>query len=155
MLNASANAYRLFLSSGTTYKFQYWNSGSSAWVDWGSTFTISTALNTVVIHLTPNSSFEIFVAGTSVANSSTVPTNGAAAVDEFRLMGVGNSASYWSQVMCADYDIRDAHLMPASLNGNSATNTGGTGAYTDINETVLDESTAEVVATVGNKMGQT
>jgi hypothetical protein len=57
--------------------------------------------------------------------------------------------------MCADYDIRDAHLMTAALNGNSASNTGGTGSYTDVNETVLDETTAEVITTSGNKMGQT
>jgi hypothetical protein len=156
MLNAGANAYRLLLVSGNTYQFQYWNSGSSAWVNWGSTFTMNTAtLQTVVIALTPNVGYTLYLGGTNVANSAVVPTNGASAVDEFRLRSTSNSGGFWSQVMCADYDIRDAHLMPASFSGNSATNTGGTGAYTDINETVLDESTSEVVSTVGNKMGQT
>lgn len=155
MLNAGANAYRILLSSGTTWKIQYWNSGSSAWVDWGGTFTMAGGtLFTCMLKLTPNVGFEMYVGGTLVSSSAIVPTNGAAAVDEFRLSGTG-ATSYQSQIMCADYDIRDAHLMPATFNGNSATNTGGTGAYTDINETVLDESTAEIVAAVGNKMGQT
>jgi hypothetical protein len=155
MLNAGANAYRILLSSGSTWKIQYWNSGSSGWVDWGGTFTMAAnTLFTCMLKLTPNVGFEMYVGGTMVSSSAVVPTNGAAAVDEFRLSGTGNT-SYQSQIMCADYDIRDAHLMPSTFNGNSASNTGGTGAYTDINETVLDESTAEIIASVGNKMGQT
>lgn len=156
MLSGGANAYRLINSTGGP-QIQYWNSGTAAWVNWGAAFIMSGgALQTGMLKLTPNVGFEMYVGGTLVASSAVVPTNGAAAVDEFRLQAsaaAGNT--WWSQVMCADYDIRDAHLAAAPLNGNSATNTGGTGSYTDINETVLDESTAEIIATAGNKMGQT
>lgn len=154
LVNGGANAYRIHISG----QVQYWNSGTSAWVNWGSTFPITaSSVLTIVLKLTPNVGFELFIAGASVASSAVVPTNGASAVDEFRFSSTSNgtSATYYSQLMCADYDLRDAHLMPATFSGNSATNTGGTGAYTDINETVLDESTAEIVATVSNKMGQT
>lgn len=154
MLNGGVNAYRIVVVSGTPIQVQYWNSGTSAWVNWGSSFTMTNVtLFTVMLKLTPNVGYEMFVAGTSVANSSVVPTNGASAVDEFRFQGSGTNSS-WSQIMCADYDIRDAHLMPAAFNGNSATNTGGTGSYTDVNETVLDDSTAILISSAG-KMGQT
>jgi hypothetical protein len=153
MLNAGTNAYRINNGgSSSSYQFQYWN--GSAWTNWGSTFTITAGtLQTLVVHLICGTSFEIFLGGTSIVTGSS-PTSAQAAVTEVRLQAP-NGTAYWSQVMGADYDIRDAHLMPATFNGNSATNTGGTGAYTDINETALDESTAEIVATVGNKMGQT
>lgn len=157
LTNSGANAYRITASTSTQLQFQYWNTGTSAWVNWGSTWSPSAAsLHTWVLHLVPNVSFEIYDGGTLVTSSAVAPTNGVATITEFRFLSTNAGANaYVSQIMCADYDIRSAHLMPATFNGNSAANTGGTGSYTDINETVLDETTSEVVATVGNKMGQT
>jgi hypothetical protein len=141
MLNGGANAYRLLTTSGI--QVQYWNSGTSAWVNWGSAFSPPTGLNTFVLKLTPNVGFELYQAGTLRASSAVVPTNGAAAVDEFRFQCGNNSSNYYySQIMCADYDIRDSHYMPELANGEGTYNTDGTGAYTDINEAVLNDSNA-------------
>lgn len=151
-LNAGANAYRLQLTGGSTVQMQYWNSGTSAWVNWGSTFTInSTTLYTLVVNLTINSAFEVLQGGASVASSAVVPTNGASAVTELRLFCAGNSGTaHYSQLMGADYDLRDAHLFPVLPTANG-TYTDGTGAATDVGEAVLDDGTAIGLPAVGNK----
>jgi hypothetical protein len=158
ILSGATNAYRIIGTGSTTAQVQYWNTGTSAWVNWGAGLTLSSTGGgraTYMLKLTPGTSYTLYQAGTSIgSDGGTVPTNPVSSVDTFQWSTV-NGTAYVSEIMCADYDIRDAHLMTAALNGNSATNTGGTGAYTDINETVLDESTAEIVTTVGNKMGQT
>lgn len=156
-LNSGTNAYRLVAASANTPKFQYWNSGTSAWVDWGSSFSLSAStLHTVVVKLVCATSFEIYVDGVSVASSASAPTNPQSAITAIRFESANtSSATYYSQIMGADYDIRDAKFMAATLNGNSAANTDGTGAYTDVNETVLSDSTAILLSTVGHKKGQT
>jgi hypothetical protein len=156
MFSGGVNAYRLFWNPTANITVQYWNTGTNSWVNWGSSAASPTQniLNTIVMHVVPNVSHELFIAGTSVASSAVVPTNGVSSVDEFRFGGVtsgGAVGSYFSQIMCADYDIRDAHLMAAAINGNSTANTSGTGTYTDVNEAVLDESTAVVLAAAGKK----
>jgi hypothetical protein len=149
MLNGTANAYRLKVNSGNM-QVQYWNSGTSAWVNWGSSFSqwSATALVTVVFKLVVNSSFELYVGGSLQANSSTVPTNGASAVTTTRFTTV-NANSFFSQIMGGDYDLRDSHLYSKLANGNG-NYTAGTGTYTDINEAVLDDTTAISLPSIGN-----
>lgn len=155
MMNGADNAYRLTFpaaAGGNTGQIQYWNSGTSAWVNWGGTFGFAPAtIHTVVIKLVINTSFELWLNGTSVASSAVAPTNGAAAVTDYRWGATNVSGATWiSQVMGADYDLRDSHVMSkvANANGNY---TDGTGTYTDINETALDEGTAIGLPAVGNK----
>lgn len=152
LLNAGANAYRVIGAGTTTAKVQYWNSGTAAWVDWGSSFTYNNAVNTVyMLKLAINSAFELYQAGSLVASSSTVPTNGAAAVTEFRFASTNSTnAAFFSQLMCADYDIRDSHLF-SKLPTANGTYTDGTGAATDVGEAVLDDGTAIGLPAVGNK----
>lgn len=157
IFNAGANAYRIQNSSGTTFQMQYWNSGSSAWVNWGSTFTLAnTTLMTLRLKLVVNSSFEIKNSGgTVLASSAVVPTNGATAVTLFRFSTTNATvATDFSQIMCSDTETLDSHYMIAAFNGDSATNTSGSGAYTTINETPTDDSTAVLLAAAG-KRGQT
>lgn len=66
-----------------------------------------------------------------------------------------NANCYYSQVMIADYDLRDSRYKMDTISGTSASNTAGSGAYTDINESVLDESTAASVTASGDKRGFT
>lgn len=151
-LNAGANAYRIQTTAGSILQMQYWNSGTSAWVNWGSTFTLGVAtLYTFAIKLAINSAFEIYVGGTLVANSATVPTNGATAVTTLRLTYAGSSGlGYFSQIMGADFDIRDSHLYSRLPTANG-TYTDGTGSATDVGESVLDDGTAIGLPAVGNK----
>lgn len=153
-LNGSTNAYRLTMNGGSTLQMQYWNTVSAAWVNWGSTFIVSTSnLYTIAIKLVLNTSFEVYINNISVLSSATVPTNGVATVDRFRhgsFNNVGGFGIYYSQLMAADYDIRDAHVLQKLANGEG-TYTAGTGAYTAINEVVLDDSTAISLPASGNK----
>lgn len=148
-LNGLTNAYRIMTTSGTI-QMQYWNTGTSAWVNWGSAFTIAAnALQTFAVKLALNSAFEIYVGSTLMANSSTVPTNGTASVTACRHRSTNGNA-WFSQIMCADYDLRNSNGGSDMVNGEG-TYTNGTGAYTDVNEAVLDESTAIALPAVGNK----
>lgn len=150
-LNAGANAYRMTVSAGTI-QMQYWNSGTSAWVNWGSAFTPSAStLYTFAIKLSINSAFEIYLGGALIANSATVPTNGAAAVTTLQLRSAQSGANgYFSQIMGADYDIRDSHLN-SKLPTANGTYTDGTGGASDVGESVLDDGTAIGLPAVGNK----
>jgi hypothetical protein len=151
LMNGSTGVFRI-VGTSTSCQAQYWN--GSAWTNTGSTFTMtSSTLLTVMIKVVLGSSFEVYVSGTLAASGSGW-SGGQTTATSLRLYTQGASGQY-SQVMIADYDIRNSHYVTPALNGNSATNTGGTGSYTDVGETQLDESTAEVVSTIGNKLGQT
>lgn len=153
-LNGSTNAYRLtWGSSGGLIQMQYWN--GSAWTNCGSTASVTlSTLVRVCIKIVQNSSMELFLAGSSQTSGSV--SSGQTTVTKLVMQTAANSANYYSQVMVADYDIRDSHFMPRTLNGNSAANTGAaSGVYGDINETVLDESTSVKISASGNKAGQT
>lgn len=155
-LNGGVNAYR-FVYTSSLNRIQYWN--GTTWVDWF-TLTASTPINvltTIVIKIEANVSGEVFFNGTSVGASSGPPATAAAtALTEIQLHGTNSSGPFvFSQIMGADYDIRDAHILEVPITGNSVTHTSGTGAYTDVNEAVLNDGTAIVLDTLGQKKGQT
>lgn len=153
ILNGATNVFRLVGSSSTTLKGQYWTGG--AWTDNGTTWTIPTGtLLRLDLKVTLNSDWALYSAGTSVASGSGW-SGGQTTMTSVRFVDPLAGGVFFSQVLIGDFDNRDGKYEAAALNGNSASNTGGTGAYTDINETVLDDSTSEVVATSGNKMGAT
>lgn len=157
LYNLTTGVVRIIQSSASTYQVQYWN--GSAWTNTGSTFTLTSGvLNTVQIKVDLTvGAFELWVAGTSVASGSGWTGYGTT-VTNVRLyttnLSGSPSGSFYSQVMVADYDLRDSHLMTVALNGDSASNTAGAGAYTTIQETTLDESTA-VIHSAAGKRGQT
>lgn len=147
--NGANNAYRLYCPTGGSLQFSYWNSGTSAWVDWGPSFAVNTlTLYSLTINLTINSAISIWLGTVNVVNNTTPPTNGAAAITEVRLSGV-NAASFFSQIMAADYDIRDSHYDCKLPSAEGTYGTDGTGAYTDVNEVILDDSTAIQLPTSG------
>lgn len=154
LMSGTTQVFRFSETSGNAFQPQYWN--GSAWVNTGASFTLVTGtLYAIAIKIIHNSSFECYVSGTLVSSGSGW-TGGSTSSNNIRFYGGSNTSStFLSQAMWADYDIRDSKLMAAALNGNSAANTGGTGTYTDINETVLNEATAESITTAGNRMGQT
>jgi hypothetical protein len=137
-----------------TYTPQYWN--GSAWTATGSAFTVPvSALNVLTVKVVLNTSYEIYLGGTLVASGSGWSGGPTSATNIQLFSQTGQSVHGYSEVMVASYDLRDSHLMLAALNGNSAANTGGAGSYTDINETPINEATAESISVSGNKMGQT
>lgn len=152
-LNSSGTPVLKLTSNGTT--MQYWN--GSAWVSMTGTFTPSLdTLAVLVIKVTAGVSgtVDVYIGGTLVFSASGM--NAAVTnFDKIRIAPMRDAAMNVSEVMIADYDLRDSHYMTAALNGNSAANTGGSGAYTQINETVLDDSTSVTITTAGNKQGQT
>lgn len=131
------------------YQFYYWN--GSAFVALGATCGI--AVNTrqqldMKIVAGAGGSIDIWKAGTSVVSAS----GGNAAFDNIAAVRhyAGSSiTSYWSQIISTDFDLRNFRSMAAAINGNGA-DTAGTGSFSDINETPLNEATAIVLPAVGN-----
>lgn len=159
-LNNGANAYRLMTSAGTagtiTVQMQYWNSVTAAWVNWGSSVALPSGINqTYRLQIVMQTSFDLTVSGTSVASSSTAPSNAASAITHVQFRDTNSSVTAsnfgaFSQIMMADADIQNSTWNPLAINGEG-TYTNGSGAYTDINESVLNESTAIALPAVGNK----
>lgn len=152
--NGAAPAYRLLGSGGgSTVYMEYWN--GSAWVTMGTTFSFSAGTRRQIdIKLILGTSMAVYVGGTLVATNTGM--SGPSTITTLYIGGVNGSVNAWaSQIMVADFDTRDSRLMQCRLNGDSATNTGGTGAYTTVDEAQLDESTAVTITTSGNKQGQT
>jgi hypothetical protein len=157
LMNGSTNIFRLNQTNNTggtpTFQPQYWN--GSAWTNTGTSFALAgTALYTFTAKVILNTSFEVYVGG-ALQSSGSGWSGSSTTCDNCRFYSAANNATVYSQIMWADYDLRDSKLLGAALNGNSAANTGGTGTYTDINETPINETTAEAVSVSGNKMGQT
>lgn len=140
-----------------TYYVDQWD--GAAYTTPSATFVLDAATRpTVYLKVTggASGSWEIFANGASVASGSIT----VAACNSFTSVAFGCPYSLvnvtWSEIMVADYDIKDSHLLAAVINADSTANTGGaSGTYTDINETVLNDATAVVVSTSGNKEGHT
>lgn len=138
-MNGASNAFRLAtISPGGAYiRLEYWN--GSTWVAWSSNFSLPlNSLQTLGIKIIPDTSCEIYVAGSLVASGGVVATQDAITAIQF--WGAGGSNCFYSQVMCADYNLNDANYQLRTLTGDSAVNNAGTGTYTDVNEIVLNDS---------------
>lgn len=154
LYNGATGVFRLVSTSGATSQFQYWN--GSAWTATGSTFSLTdSVLHTFVVQVDlTTGAFQAYQNNAPIASGSGWTGFGTQATKVRGQAMRGGGGTTMSQIMAADYDLRDSHLMAAALNGNSATNTAGTGVYTDVNETTLDDSTAIILAAAG-KNGQT
>ncbi len=152
--NGATGVFRILgIVSTNNYQCQYWN--GSAWTNTGAVFTLATTtLAVMAVKVILNSGFELYINGTLIT-SGTGWTGSGTTVTLISLASNKFSGIAVSEIMVADYDIRDSHYKPSVLNGNSATNTGGSGAYTDVQEASIDDTTAVIVATSTNKMGQT
>ena len=154
--NGSTGVFRLKPSNMSTVQPQYWN--GSAWVNTGSPIDMTGTRRRVDIKIDLGSGFELYYAGTKISEGSGWSGGGTTITDVawcYPDVSFDNRSFYVSQVLVADFDTRDSRYHQATMDGNSATDTGGTGTYTDVSETVLNESTAEYVTVSGNRMGQT
>jgi hypothetical protein len=146
-MNGSTPVFRIL---GSTHQCSYWN--GSAWVNTGAAFGLTAGVRNVLVmifNLTAGS-FELYVNG-ALATSGSGWTGGPSQITSFRGGSMRGSTSFFSQIMVADYDLRDAHLMKSPITGDSAVNNAGTGAYTDVNETILSESTAIAMTAAGKR----
>jgi hypothetical protein len=135
-------------------QFQYWN--GAAWVSTGSAISIPSGLTTFVIKIDiAAGSWQCWNNGTSLGSGSGITISGGN-IQSFRLgRWDNNSLQEYSQVMIANYDITNSHLIHDLLNGNSATNTGGTGAYTTVEKVGFNDATFAYVAAAGVQHGWT
>jgi hypothetical protein len=145
--------YRVTMGT-TQVSCAYWN--GSSMVSMGNVATTvfnSSALRRVMVKIVcgASGSFELFNGGASVASSSGghASANNIAKARVYSIQGL-NGDTWSSEIMGADYDIRNARFMHRLANANGA-DTDGTGTYTDINETVLDDTTAIALTAVGHK----
>ena len=159
LYNGAIGVFRITATSASLgsngMQCQYWN--GTAWTNTGGAFSFAMGvLLEVVVKIVHNSSFELYIGGTLVTSGSgwTGGQTQSTAIVLYGYNNAINNMTSYSQVMAADYDLRDSHFKTTALDGNSASNTGGaSGTFGDINETVLDEGTAVVVATATNKAG--
>lgn len=139
LTNVGANGYRVYYG-GSGLQLQYWN--GSAWTNCGSPASapVASTVLTFMLKVVLNTSMELYRGGTSVASGSGL-SGAPTAVTSIRCWGINDGKSRYSQVLIGDFDNRDSHYFCQLANGNGAL-TDGSGSYTDINETVLDESTS-------------
>ncbi|CDO34215.1 hypothetical protein [Novosphingobium sp. KN65.2] len=150
--NGSTPVVRVYMA-GATPRVDYWN--GSTWVTLFTTASgANNVLNTYVLHVTIGGFAELLRGGASLGSSSDTWTGAQSQITNFQL-SPANGNSYYSQIMAADYDIRDSHLIVPALNGDSAANTSGTGGYGTVGEAVLDDTTSVKLTASGNKRGQT
>lgn len=132
--------------------WEYWN--GSTYVATSDPVDAEMPLDTVIrltVKVDLNSGFEFYQDGVLVQSGSGW-TGGATSFTHVRF----GAQSYVSNVRCADYDIRDSNYMSAAFNGDSASNTAGSGSYTDIwASTSFDDYTRNNVSTSTGKEGQT
>jgi hypothetical protein len=151
--NGSTGIFRI-IRSGTPYFAQYWN--GSSWTTTGSSFSFATSTkHRVDIKIVLNTSYELYDNGTLIASGSGW-SGGPTTATNMRFNPINDAGiGAVSQVLISDTDTRNSRYMTAALNGDSATYTDGTGSFSDVNETVLNDSTAVVLTAVGNKKGFT
>jgi hypothetical protein len=158
LYNGSTGVFRL-RNSGATNRIQaeYWN--GSAWTATGVVFEwTNNVRHRIYVSITLGSGFTAYLDG-GVVTTGSGWSGGGTTVTNIRmypLAGNPATATWYSQIMLADYNVQDSKLFTLAINGNSATNTGASsGVYTDINETPLNESTIISIGTAGNKAGFT
>lgn len=153
LMNGATNAYRILVTgSSTTWQLQYWNTGTSAWVNVGASFGVSgSTLHhfDLKIVLGPSGSMELFDNTVSIA-SGAVGANAATTITKYIQPNPNVASNYLSEVMIADYDLRNSHLLQPAL-AALGTYTDGSGAASDVNEVTLNDATAMSLATVGHK----
>lgn len=147
--------FRCINSSSTIMQWQY-NSGTGAspvWTNVGTTWDWTGQTRYAIdLKLTLGSphSFEFSVAGSLQASGTFTQalfTNAA----KFRIHGMGTAGTQYSQLLCT----RDLPTIGAKVKYCRATavgaNTGWAGAYTDINEQLNSDSTAQSAASAALK----
>lgn len=152
LINASGRTVVQITGGPTfgTFKAQAWN--GSAYIDFGNVFSTSAdSLFTLAVAVNPGTTgaLIVYLGGTPVAvGARPVAVDNVAKV---RIRTTQNDTIWVSQLMCADYDVRDARALSQLANGTSLVNTGGTGLFTDVNEVPRNDSTSILMASVGLK----
>jgi hypothetical protein len=141
--NSTGTEVARISANSNTMQFSYWN--GSAFVNQGATPAGPTNSGRTRIDVKivcgAAGGFELYLAGTLVSSSAGAGLNAAVNnIAKVRLRGFGGSGVYYSQILGANFDTRDSRLVPKLMTGNSVTNTGATGGFTEIDETVLDET---------------
>jgi hypothetical protein len=155
--DGDTNIFRFIVvaSNSQTIQPQYWN--GSAWVNTGSTVNLTrNTRHRIALRITLNTSFEMWLNGTSVSSGSGWTGGPTRMTHWYGYNYSSTDAAIYSQVLIADYDIRDDRIMASAINGDSSVNTGAaSGGYADVNGTGIDDSTAISITGSGDKQGQT
>ena len=130
---------RLYQSSSTQRKLQYWS--GSAWTDIGSAFTMTTgSLVNIDIHCKIDATaglFELYVNSTLIAsisgNTSFFSGTEASSVIVGPTHSTNSNNEGWSQLLVADVDTRSMKVATIRPNGAGTTQQWA-GSYTDIDD---------------------
>lgn len=141
--------FRLLASvggAGSTITFQYFN--ASAWVAVGAALTVVSGRTQFDFKIVCGASGTVEWYQNSALIRNGTFTNSSSSTIAYVRFSTTTGSSYWSQILGADFDTRDSRYQMPLINGAGGA-TDGTGAYTDVNETVLSEATAAFVTAVG------
>jgi hypothetical protein len=140
---------------GSAWVFSYWN-GVGFVVTGAPIAADAGVLTRMDVHLIcgTSGSFALYSNGSRIALGpiASASTDAVAAV-QFGAMSsldAGSQTTFYSQVMVANFDTRDARYVCQLANANGFY-TDGTGSYVDINEIVLDETTAITLPLAGQR----
>lgn len=148
--SSGTEVFRLFASSSAVIQAQYWN--GSAWTNVGSTFNLSSYAGSLITYDLKfiggaSGSFELW--GGPYLGAQTLILSGSATMTaaanfargRFWCHNINNTLEQFvSQVIIADEDTRGMKLHSKPPTGNSGTNIAFTGAFGDVDETVLSQT---------------
>lgn len=148
------NAFRFGLFSAAV-RAQYWN--GSSWVDGAASGGISIeTLYRFKLAIELGVGFELHI-GEMLYDSGSFSGSPPSSASFARYGQFGSSLeSNTSDMLITDYDCREDHVLTDALNGNSSANTGqASGGYADIHKLGVNDATAMVINTPGNRGGVT
>jgi hypothetical protein len=161
MYTASGSRFEIFpksLGAGPNVCFRYWNTVTSAWVESAQFVIGATILTRLCIYINRTTgAYAVRQGGIDLVSGVMVNWNNSESIINHRFSTMGPSGTVnLSRVLIADYDCTDDIYVQLPLTGNSAINNGQlSGAFGDVNETVLSDTTLINIATAAAKAGQT
>lgn len=139
-------------TQSTDAVLEYWNGAS--WVSAGTVLLTSSTLERVAIRLKKAVAGRVEVYRDGVLEHGTdVDTSGLPDIAQFRLNDANNNAAYdtyYSEVICASHNIGSARLAAIAVTGAGA-QSGWSGAYTDVDNALVDDATFIASGTAGQK----
>ncbi len=146
LYNSSGTAvFRLQFTATSVLQMQYWN--GSAWTNIGSTTTLTASvLYTFDLNVVCGASgaAQFFIGGVSTLSGSASMTSvtNIAQLQFTRVTtsGTGAEQSWVSQIIVDDVSTVGCKYFSKPPTGNSGTNTAFTGAFGDVDETVLSQA---------------
>jgi len=148
VFNSTTSIFRIRQNSSVWFA-ERWN--GSAWAATGSNFTVplgTSAKTIITVRLDLGSGFSVYSNGVLVATGSGWTGSPTTPVSALHIRACGDE--YFSEVMMADYDLRDSHYMCKRPAGNGSY-ADGTGTFADVDDLPLDDINTIILPATGTR----